>query len=261
MTDPRVWLILSLLCLLLFGCRPNANQSHSHESKSEDVAIAQERGGAVFKEGHGILLGDETKKSLGLKLAEVAQKDLTQEVRTVAQVYREAGEKIRPSEHASPGHAYASSMVTSEDVALMKLGQLVRVSDSQAGSGEKEGRLVHIEDELAFYTGRTEILVEIPDPEDRIKFGNKLNLSVSVGQHRNAITVPASALLKASEGDFVYVQNGEFLLRTAVKAGVLGAGEIEIAEGLYAGDVVASEPVETLWLIELRAVKGGGHSH
>ena len=36
---------------------------------------------------------------------------------------------------------------------------------------------------------------------------------------------------------------------------------IEITDGLYAGDVVATGGVEQLWLTELRLTKGGGHSH
>jgi hypothetical protein len=254
---------LMLLGMVLSGCRPEIGEPHSHAPKTTDPAPAAHTTpeGAVFKEGHGILLGEETKKSLGLKMSEVLEKDLLHEVQTAAQVYREANEKIRPSEHALPGHAYASAMVTSEEAALMKVGQPVRVRASGTPSDDTKATLVHIEDELAFYTGRTEILIEIPDGENRIRFGNKLDLSVNVGTRRGVITIPSTALLKASEGDFVYVQNGDYLLRTPVQPGVLGTGEIEIVEGLYAGDQIATDPVETLWLIELRAVKGGGHSH
>lgn len=252
---------LMLLGMVLSGCRPGTSEPHSHEAQSGAPAHSKEPVGAVFKEGHGILLGDETRKSLELKMSEVVEKDLLHEVQTAAQVYREANEKIRPSEHAFPGHAYASAMVTSEEAALMKVGQPVRVGVSGAPVGEKKATLVHIEDELAFYTGRTEILVEIPDGENQIRFGNRLNLSVNVGTRRGVITIPSTALLKASEGDFVYVQNGEYLLRTPVKAGIVGIEEVEILEGLFAGDRIATHPVETLWLIELRDVKGGGHSH
>jgi multidrug efflux pump subunit AcrA (membrane-fusion protein) len=38
-------------------------------------------------------------------------------------------------------------------------------------------------------------------------------------------------------------------------------GWVEITDGLLAGDQVVTKPVQTLWLIELRATKGGGHSH
>jgi multidrug efflux pump subunit AcrA (membrane-fusion protein) len=46
-----------------------------------------------------------------------------------------------------------------------------------------------------------------------------------------------------------------------VKTGSEADGKIEITDGLFQGDQVVAKPVETLWLIELRATKGGGHSH
>jgi hypothetical protein len=51
------------------------------------------------------------------------------------------------------------------------------------------------------------------------------------------------------------------LLRTPVKPGANDGEYIEILDGLYAGDVIATAAVEQLWLTELRLTKGGGHSH
>jgi hypothetical protein len=36
---------------------------------------------------------------------------------------------------------------------------------------------------------------------------------------------------------------------------------VEVSGGLYEGDTIAVRPAERLYLIELRATKGGGHSH
>jgi multidrug efflux pump subunit AcrA (membrane-fusion protein) len=60
---------------------------------------------------------------------------------------------------------------------------------------------------------------------------------------------------------FVYVLNGEAFLRTAVTTGARRGEFTEITDGLYSGDQIVVRPVETLYLIELRATKGGGHSH
>jgi len=54
---------------------------------------------------------------------------------------------------------------------------------------------------------------------------------------------------------------------TLGRGAIIGAGAkvlgswVEIVDGLLAGDAVVTKPVQTLWLIELRATKGGGHSH
>jgi hypothetical protein len=71
------------------------------------------------------------------------------------------------------------------------------------------------------------------------------------------VTIPSAAVLGCSEGQFVYAVSGEHLVRTAVKVGASNSDLIEITEGLYAGDQVVLEPVLSLWMTELAAVKGG----
>jgi multidrug efflux pump subunit AcrA (membrane-fusion protein) len=71
------------------------------------------------------------------------------------------------------------------------------------------------------------------------------------------VTIPRAALLGCSEGHFVYTVSGEHLVRTGVKVGASNAEFVEIADGLYAGDRVVLQPVMSLWMTELAAVKGG----
>ncbi len=71
------------------------------------------------------------------------------------------------------------------------------------------------------------------------------------------VLVPVQALLRNSEGVFVFVQNGQRWLRTEVKPGIESNGMIQIADGLLEGDVIAIAGVWGLWLAELQAIKGG----
>jgi hypothetical protein len=75
--------------------------------------------------------------------------------------------------------------------------------------------------------------------------------------HGAVAAVPADALLRTVRGDFVFVQNGDWLLRTPVTVGATHGGWIEIAEGLYEGDRLAVRGIRALWLAELQAVNGG----
>jgi hypothetical protein len=68
-------------------------------------------------------------------------------------------------------------------------------------------------------------------------------------------------VLRTATGTFVYVRTGEFWRRTTVEPGADDGNFVAIANGLAAGDVVATTAVEHLWLTELRLTKGGGHSH
>ena len=115
--------------------------------------------------------------------------------------------------------------------------------------------------EQALLLGESEIIVGATNATDRLKPGEFLSAVVTLPREEAVAVIPKSALLRTSEGTFVYAVNGDAYFRTAVKVGAEANGLLEITDGLLAGDAVVTQPVQTLWLIELRATKGGGHSH
>ena len=72
-----------------------------------------------------------------------------------------------------------------------------------------------------------------------------------------APAIQADALLRTVKGDFVYVANGDWFLRTAVIPGATDATHIEIKDGLYEGDTVVIAGVRALSLAEIQALNGG----
>lgn len=69
--------------------------------------------------------------------------------------------------------------------------------------------------------------------------------------------LPAAALLRTARGDFVYVANDGWLLRTPVRLGAGSGGSFSVDDGLYEGDVVVVGGAQALWLAEIQAVNGG----
>ena len=69
--------------------------------------------------------------------------------------------------------------------------------------------------------------------------------------------VPETALLRTVRGEFVFVANGGWYLRTPVKTGAAAGGWVEISDGLYEGDTVVAQGARALWLAEIQAVNGG----
>lgn len=195
----------------------------------------KEVGGVAFKEGRGLQLSPEIIKALELKTTEAAERPLKSESKITAQVFG-----LKPNILAS------ASVPESEAQHLEKhtfeSAKLVRIERATF----KATRMV----DAVFQLERT-------TPPQIGEF-----VTISVGaDSTTALAVPTSALLETATGTFVYVANGQFYLRTPVKVGVRAADFIEIADGLYAGDVVVTTPVNQLWLAELRLTKGGGHSH
>jgi hypothetical protein len=99
-----------------------------------------------------------------------------------------------------------------------------------------------------------------PAPASTYKAGHGLQLSSTAAQFAGVTTaefsgrLPAEALLRTVKGDFVYVANGEWLLRTSVTVAVDG---VTVTDGLYEGDRIVTHGVRALWLTELQAINGG----
>jgi multidrug efflux pump subunit AcrA (membrane-fusion protein) len=115
--------------------------------------------------------------------------------------------------------------------------------------------------EKALTLGESEVIIGLTNATDKLKPGEFLVAVITLPREESVTAIPRSALLRTSQGTFVYAVNGDAYFRTAVTAGTEADGLVEITDGLLTGDQVVTKPVETLWLIELRATKGGGHSH
>lgn len=81
--------------------------------------------------------------------------------------------------------------------------------------------------------------------------------SRDIGESRGVAAVPAEAVQRTVKGNFVYVVNGDWFLRTPVALGATDGEWIEIKDGLYEGDRIATAGTRWLWLAELQAVNGG----
>ncbi len=217
---------------------------------------AEERVEAQFKEGVGVSLPALTKTAIGLELAEVEERAVSNDVLITAQVYREARESSQ-NEDEPGGFVYASAWIQGALAEALPPGTAVAVE----GHPEAVGSVLRSDRTVAAHGGRVELLLQIQDRVHPWRIGEFIRVSPR-GIVREAVTViPASAVLDTAYGPFVYVANGDAYLRTAIRPGARHEGVVEITDGLYGGDEVVARPVETLYLIELRATKGGGHSH
>jgi len=81
--------------------------------------------------------------------------------------------------------------------------------------------------------------------------------SRDIGEAKAVPAVPAAALLRTVKGDFVYVSNGGWMLRTPVKIGASDGSWFEVLDGLYEGDSIVTRGTQALWMAELQAVNGG----
>lgn len=272
MTRHRLMALIPALVVttsLFVGCGRKESDAHREgdghdhgaekdESKDDGHGHgAESPSGASFMAGKGVIVTDETRKILGVEVTEVMEQKLPSQIRFNMQVF---GEKhhhaIRDDDHAGCD-VHGSGFVTLDNAAVLRTGQPVQI---QTRSNESLAGVV-LAVEKAQTLGESEVIVGVTNATEKMKPGEFLSAIVTLPREDVVTVIPRSALLRTSEGTFVYVVNGDAYFRTAVKVGSEANGLLEITDGLLAGDSVVSKPVETFYLIELRATKGGGHSH
>lgn len=213
--------------------------------------------GASFKAGKGVTVTDETRKILGVEVADVAERKLPNQIRFTVQVFGEKHHHLLNQDDHSGCDMHGSGFLSTNTAAAVSAGQPVHLLKNT--NNPLSGVVLAVQKALAL--GESEIVIGISNATAALKPGEFVPARISVLRDDSVAAIPQSALLRTSEGSFVYAVNGNAYFRTAVKTGVEADGWIEITDGLLAGDQVVIQPVQTLWLIELRAVKGGGHSH
>jgi hypothetical protein len=254
---------LCVAAFVLTGCgRKHDETGHDHGAEAEANDHGHGHGeespsGASFKPDRGVILTEETQQSLGVTTTEVIERMLPRQIRFKAQVFGEDHNPTAAETYHADCTAKAAGLVAQDKSALINPGAPVQFARS---SGERlSGVVLGVSKALAI--GDAEIVVGITNAGAQLKPGEFLSANIAISRDRPVTVVPVSAVLRSAEGAFVYTLNGDAFFRTSVKTGAEAEGSIEITDGLFTGDVVVTKPVEKLWLIELRATKGGGHSH
>lgn len=210
------------------GCQPKTGEAHP--AHAHDEAHGEDGAPAVFKEGQGLRLTPETTEAIGLSTAIAEERELSHTLTLQATVLR-SGTPAQATALVAPAVAEELKRHSS------RTARIARVDRTAARQAELT----------------LELATEAPA-------GALVPVAFSSGPRRG-LAVPAGALLRSAGGTFLYVKRGSDFQRVPVQAGSVTDGWVEIVEGIRPGEVVAATAVESLWLIELRLTKGGGHSH
>lgn len=233
----RLFVALGSSCvLILAGC------------DKEDTALArstatEELTSVEFNPKSGLLVPPATAAFINVKTEDVSETLITSELEFSGQVYRSA----------SASHDKTLASIT--------LKQDVAERIKQAGTGHLAGtgqtfRVLRMEQSTTSADDR-ELLISIDDPNRTLSSGEFVTARFTIGSANPVTVVPREALLQTTEGDFVYAVNGQRFVLTKVKLGAANDRQVEILDGLYAGDKIVVHPVMTLWMTQLHNVNGG----
>jgi hypothetical protein len=232
----RISALLVLGVIALTGCARRADQATPAE---EPVVYGPE-----YSAKSGLHLPEETRRALGVTLVEVTERDVPQTIDISLHIYQ-----------ISNGVASATAMLAVERAAPLRPGQKVELRTR--GGRNFVGQLIERSEQLRSATGLTELLIDFPRSAIAGETGVTIPAKIVLNSVAPVLAIPAAALLQSSDGPSVYTVSGEHFVRTRVQIGSRGEDLIEIKDGLYSGDQVVLQPVLSLWMIELAAVKGG----
>jgi hypothetical protein len=217
-------LCCSLALIVVCGCGPKDSGDEANERGEKQVKLCG------FKENNGVFVNDEVRRALGLATMEVTPKAMAHSIYGTARVF---------------ASGKASILVDTNTVRAIKAGQRVVLANKH------EGFVVALENA----SGNVEVIVGFA--EDIARVGTHMDADLQIQRTESLPAVPESSLLGAATGDYVFVANGQYFLRTPVRVAGKSKGWLAIADGLIEGDVVVTNGVDGLWCIELQATKGG----
>lgn len=120
-------------------------------------------------------------------------------------------------------------------------GQSARVVADALPGSEFEAEVARISPVVDPETGTFKVTVEVVDEAHRLKPGMFTRVYILYDARQNAILIPRDALIEEEEGTYVFVatEDGKAERREIV-SGYTSRGQVEVTEGLDAGDEVVT---------------------
>jgi RND family efflux transporter MFP subunit len=120
----------------------------------------------------------------------------------------------------------------------IKPGQAVHLTSPSSPDKPFEGKVTEVRPMVGSGSRAFDAIVEVGNPGDW-KPGASVTGRVVIETHSNAVMVPEQSVVLRPAGKVVYVIGNGQALQRVVKTGIKDRGQIEILEGLDAGETVA----------------------
>lgn len=128
--------------------------------------------------------------------------------------------------------------VVERDVPLVKIGQKAEVRAEAYPNRTFEGTVTRVVHALNRQTRTMTVEVDLPNQDHLLKGGMFARVELMVGTHANAVQIPADALTRLDELQYVYVVKDGKALQIPVEVGDRVGNRIEITKGLIGDEQV-----------------------
>ena len=144
-------------------------------------------------------------------------------------------------------HVEVAAQMPAADVVRLKVDQPATVTLEGFGEREFQGRITRISPTAQAGSRSIPVYVEITDRHESLRGGLFATGTVVVAEKGHALAVPAPAMRKDDQGDFVLVVENNVLVRKPVGAvRTWSRGELVEVKGLESGMTVVAVPLPGL---------------
>ncbi|HYD54340.1 MAG TPA: efflux RND transporter periplasmic adaptor subunit, partial [Gemmatimonadaceae bacterium] len=156
-----------------------------------------------------------------------------------------AGQKIMAGEAlyrvADLSVIWIEGEVFEQDLAAVRVGQMVHADLQALPNEHRMGRITHIYPTLNPETRTARIRVELANPGLALKPGMYATIRIEGTSRQNVTTIPRSAVLVTGERNLVFVKEGDGrLVPRDIRLGMVNDDRVEVIAGLRAGETVVS---------------------
>lgn len=152
----------------------------------------------------------------------------------------------------------ATANVYEKDLPQISQGQRVRVTVSSLPKASFEGRITVVDAVVEGDSRVVPVKAELDNASGLLKPGLFAELEVLTDQTAQPVlAIPQTAVIDANGQSIVFVQNGNTFESVEVTLGRQAGDLVEVKEGLFEGDQVATQRANQLYAQSLRS--GGAH--
>jgi membrane fusion protein, heavy metal efflux system len=135
--------------------------------------------------------------------------------------------------------------VYERDLAHVRVGSLVSLTTTALPGRQWDGRISYIDPQVAPETRTLQVRIEAPNRDEQLRPGMYVDVAIAgTNTQHTALIVSRSTIQTVDDRQFVYLpdsgQRGRFIERE-VRLGRGADGDVEVLEGLNAGDVVVTK--------------------
>ncbi len=159
--------------------------------------------------------------------------------------YLSAGDAIVNLEDTDP--MFVDFSIPEVFVKKIAKGQSIEIYSPTYGKRKFKGKIVALESLINPDTRMLEVRAAIPNKDNILTPGSFVVVDVYVGQPKNLVFIPQTAIQYSEEGDYVYVVKNNKAVKTSVKLGRREDKNIYIVSGLKAGEQVVTAGAQRLY--------------